>query len=163
MQKEIYKNTIIKLLAIFFTILNIDNINIFNEIRIIPNIDLMLIYFFTILNIGIFPIWFIFLLGIWSDSLTGIPIGISSLIYIILIKIFLFVNYPDEKNINLKKNIVVFFTFLTMIYILRIGFLSIYNYQIYNIKNLIIELFISMVIYVIIQPLLYKIKFDNRF
>lgn len=163
MQKAIYKNTIIKLLAIFFTILNIDNINIFNEIRIIPNIDLMLIYFFTILNIGIFPIWFIFLLGIWSDSLTGIPIGISSLIYIILIKIFLFVNYPDEKNINLKKNIVVFFTFLTMIYILRIGFLSIYNYQIYNIKNLIIELFISMVIYVIIQPLLYKIKFDNRF
>ena len=156
MQKSIYKNISLKLLAIFFTMLNIDNFNLIDDIKILPNLDIMLIFFFTICRIGIFPIWFIFVLGVWVDSLNNTPVGLSSLIYIFLIKIFLFFNYP-EKNINdFKKNISIFALFLATYYILKLGLLSIYYSQIYNIYNFSIEYLISIVTYVFFSLILFK-------
>lgn len=160
MQKSIYKNIFLKLLAIFFTMLNIDNVHIFNNINLLPNLDIMLIFFFTICRRGIFPIWFIFLLGIWSDSLTNLPIGLSSLLYIILIKIFLFISYPENNIYDFRKNIILFSVFLASLSLLRLGFLSIYNNQIYNIYNFIIELIISIIIYIILSTILFKYNKD---
>jgi hypothetical protein len=156
MQKSIYKNIYLKILAIFFTMLNIDNIHIFDNIRLFPHLDIMLIFFFTICRIEIFPIWFIFLLGIWSDALNGINIGISSLLYIILIKLFIFFNYP-KKNINdFRKNMILFFLFLLIFLILKIGFLSIYTGKIYYLYHISIEFFISIGIYSILSSILFK-------
>ncbi|MDA7705620.1 hypothetical protein N8772_04010 [Rickettsiales bacterium] len=156
MQKSIYKNLYLKLLAIFFTILSINNIHIFDNIKLLPNLDVMLIFFFTICKIGIFPIWFIFILGIWSDAISGINIGISSLLYIVLIKLFLFFNYPEKNITDFRKNMFLFFMFLAIFYILKIGFLSIYNGQIYNLYNLAIEFFISIALYSIFSSILLK-------
>jgi cell shape-determining protein MreD len=156
MQKAIYKKIYLKLLAIFFTIINTNNIHIFDNINLIPNLDIMLIFFFTICRIGMLPIWFVFLLGIWSDAINGFNIGISSLLYIILIKLFLFFNYPPNNINDFKKNMVLFFLFLAIFYILKIGFLSIYNAQLYNLYNVIIEFFISVGIYSIFSSILFK-------
>jgi cell shape-determining protein MreD len=156
MQKAIYKKIYLKLLAIFFTIINTNNIHIFDNINLIPNLDIMLIFFFTICRIGMLPIWFVFLLGIWSDAINGFNIGISSLLYIILIKLFLFFNYPPNNINDFKKNMVLFFLFLAIFYILKIGFLSIYNAQLYNLYNVIREFFISVGIYSIFSSILFK-------
>jgi cell shape-determining protein MreD len=151
MQRSIYKNISLKLLVIFFTILNIDNIYITNNIRLLPNLDIMLIFFFTVYRTGSLPIWFIFIIGVLVDSLNGTSIGLSSLIYILLIKIFSFFNY-QEKNINdFKKNITQFGLFLGVFSFLKLGFLSIQNLQFYNIYNFIIEFVMSMIIYTFIN------------
>lgn len=156
MQKSIYKNIYLKILAIFFTMLNIANIYIFDNIRLFPNLDIMIIFFFTICKIRVFPIWFVFILGIWSDALNGINIGISSLLYIILIKLFIFFNYP-EKNINdFGKNIILFVLFLSILLILKTGFLSIYTGKIYYLYHILIEFFISIGIYAILSSILLK-------
>ena len=133
MQRSFYKNISLKLLVIFFTILNIDNIYITNNIRLLPNLDIMLIFFFTIYRVGILPIWFIFIIGVLVDSLNNTSIGLSSLIYILLIKVFLFFNYQEKNINNFKKNIIQFGLFLGVFSLLKLGFLSIqtYNFTIY--------------------------------
>jgi len=135
MQRSFYKNISLKLLVIFFTILNIDNIYITNNIRLVPNLDIMLIFFFTIYRVGILPIWFIFIIGVLVDSLNNTSIGLSSLIYILLIKVFLFFNYQEKNINNFKKNIIQFGLFLGVFSLLKLGFLSIQNLQFYNIYN----------------------------
>ena len=153
MQRSFYKNISLKLLVIFFTILNIDNIYITNNIRLVPNLDIMLIFFFTIYRVGILPIWFIFIIGVLVDSLNNTSIGLSSLIYILLIKVFLFFNYQEKNINNFKKNIIQFGLFLGVFSLLKLGFLSIQNLQFYNIYNFITEFIMSIIIYTFVSYL----------
>ncbi len=62
------------LVAVFFVILNLSNIKIAGFNSLIPMFDLMMVFYFGVFC-PIFPVWFVFLLGIWSDSLSGAPLG----------------------------------------------------------------------------------------
>ncbi len=161
MQRSFYKNISLKLLVIFFTILNIDNIYITNNIRLVPNLDIMLIFFFTIYRVGILPIWFIFIIGVLVDSLNNTSIGLSSLIYILLIKVFLFFNYQEKNINNFKKNIIQFGLFLGVFSLLKLGFLSIQNLQFYNIYNFITEFIMSIIIYTFINFIIVQYNKNN--
>lgn len=161
MQRSFYKNISLKLLVIFFTILNIDNIYITNNIRLVPNLDIMLIFFFTIYRVGIIPIWFIFIIGVLVDSLNNTSIGLSSLIYILLIKVFLFFNYQEKNINNFKKNIIQFGLFLGVFSLLKLGFLSIQNLQFYNIYNFITEFIMSIIIYTFINFIIVQYNKNN--
>lgn len=161
MQRSFYKNISLKLLVIFFTILNIDNIYITNNIRLVPNLDIMLIFFFTIYRVGILPIWFIFIIGVLVDSLNNTSIGLSSLIYILLIKVFLFFNYQEKNINNFKKNIIQFGLFLGVFSLLKLGFLSIQNLQFYNIYNFITEFIMSIIIYTFVNFIIVQYNKNN--
>ena len=161
MQRSFYKNISLKLLVIFFTILNIDNIYITNNIRLVPNLDIMLIFFFTIYRVGILPIWFIFIIGVLVDSLNNTSIGLSTLIYILLIKVFLFFNYQEKNINNFKKNIIQFGLFLGVFSLLKLGFLSIQNLQFYNIYNFITEFIMSIIIYTFINFIIVQYNKNN--
>jgi len=161
MQRSFYKNISLKLLVIFFTILNIDNIYITNNIRLLPNLDIMLIFFFTIYRVGILPIWFIFIIGVLVDSLNNTSIGLSSLIYILLIKVFLFFNYQEKNINNFKKNIIQFGLFLGVFSLLKLGFLSIQNLQFYNIYNFITEFIMSIIIYTFVNFVIVQYNKNN--
>lgn len=47
-----------------------------------PDICLISIYYWTIFRANAIPFWFVFLLGILRDSLFGVALGMSSLIFI---------------------------------------------------------------------------------
>ena len=68
-----------------------------------PLFDLMAIYYFTIYRKGVFQLWFVCLLGVWSDALNNIPLGITALSYIIAIKLFLTLDQKIIARIDFKK------------------------------------------------------------
>jgi hypothetical protein len=121
----------------------------------------MLIFFFTIYRVGILPIWFIFIIGVLVDSLNNTSIGLSSLIYILLIKVFLFFNYQEKNINNFKKNIIQFGLFLGVFSLLKLGFLSIQNLQFYNIYNFITEFIMSIIIYTFINFIIVQYNKNN--
>ncbi len=81
----------IHLFALLLTILNINSFKIAGIGKIMPLLDVMAIFYFSIFC-PIFSISFIFLIGILNDALQLNFIGVSSLIYILLIKFFLILN-----------------------------------------------------------------------
>jgi cell shape-determining protein MreD len=95
----------------------------------------------------------LFILGVIADSITGIPLGITSLIYIIVVKLF---NNLNQKLI-IKENFIqllikfAIFSFATVF--MKWLFLSIYFLQIYNIINPLIQLFITINLYVFMHKL----------
>ena len=109
-QKSITKISLLYLFAIFLTILNLSNIKISGFADIMPLLDLMAIFYFTIFK-DKFSLWFVFLLGIWNDSLNGNILGLTSLCYIILIKLFMLFNNRillREKFIQIWQQFVAF-------------------------------------------------------
>jgi rod shape-determining protein MreD len=51
---------------------------------IAPLVGLIAIYFWTLFDDAVMPYWLIFVLGLIHDSLTGMPVGLSSFIYLML-------------------------------------------------------------------------------
>ena len=56
----------------------VDEMVFFGLQYFMPLISLILIYFWVLFLPEIYPLWFLFVIGIIEDSLTGIPLGISS-------------------------------------------------------------------------------------
>ena len=79
------------LIAIPFVIVNVSDVRIAGFSSVVPLFSLMMIFYFTILK-KVFNIWFIFILGVWADALSGQYLGITPLCYIMIIKLFLFFN-----------------------------------------------------------------------
>ncbi|MFT6332108.1 MAG: rod shape-determining protein MreD [Lentimonas sp.] len=153
MPKNLKSLLALQLIAIFFATMNFSNIKIDYIADYLPFFDIMIIFYFTILRPQVFSIWFLFILGVIADSITGIPLGITSLIYIIVVKLF---NNLNQKLI-IKENFIqllikfAIFSFATVF--MKWLFLSIYFLQIYNIINPLIQLFITINLYVFMHKL----------
>jgi rod shape-determining protein MreD len=149
-QKSITKISLLYLFAIFLTILNLSNIKISGFADIMPLLDLMAIFYFTIFK-DKFSLWFVFLLGIWNDSLNGNILGLTSLCYIILIKLFMLFNNRillREKFIQIWQQFVAFcFLFLFVkwtIFVIISGKPS-------SFSSLFLQLFLSSFFYVLMH------------
>jgi len=153
MQSHPVKLLILHLVAVLFTIFNLTTINIFDGSNIIPLFDVMIIFYFAIYKEGVFGLWFLFLLGIWSDALSGFPLGITSLSYIISVKFFNAINSKMEIKESFQQIFKQFVAFAFTVLFLKWIFLSIYNSNFYNIISPIIQLIISMIFYVIMHKL----------
>ena len=90
-EQSMLKVIALYILAIISVAFNITSIKIPFVASLFPLIDVMIIFYFAIFR-QFFGIWFIFLLGIWSDALTGNPLGIAALLYILLVKFFMVIN-----------------------------------------------------------------------
>jgi len=114
-QKSFTKIILLYFFAIFLTILNLSNIKIAGFAKIMPLFDLMIIFYFTIFK-DRFGLWFVFLLGIWNDALNGNLLGLTSLCYIVLIKLFMLFNnraFARENFMQIWQQFIAFcFLFL---------------------------------------------------
>ncbi len=149
-QKSITKIILLYLCAIFLTILNLSNIKITGFAKIMPLLDLMMIFYFTIFKER-FGLWFVFILGIWNDALNGNLLGLTSLCYIILIKLFMLFNnraLARENFVQIWQQFIAFcFLFLFIKWIIFV----IINGKASSVGALFIQLILSSFFYVLMH------------
>lgn len=152
MFNNLLKLTALYLVAILFTILNLKQISpsISSNVSL-PLFELMIIYYFTIYRQNIFGLWFIFLIGIWSDALTGLPLGITSLSYIVVTKIFIFIGQRRSAKEDFKAILQEFVIFVTIVLLFKWLLLSIYYKSFYNITPFVVQIIISSLTYILIH------------
>lgn len=142
----------IHLLAVFLVMLNISNIEISGLSRVVPLFDVMAVFYFAIFR-NLFAIWFVFLLGVWSDALTGDPLGLTALCYILLIEFFLTLN----DNMMIRENFLQiwkqFMAFLFLFLLMKWSILSIFNHAAYSVITPFLQLALSGLIYALMHKL----------
>ncbi len=90
-EESLFGRLLIYLMTIFFVITNLLYFRFADFLQIVPMIDLMAVFYFSIYR-QIFPIWFLFLIGLWNDSITNNILGVTSFLNIFLVKFFLILN-----------------------------------------------------------------------
>lgn len=138
------------LIAISFVIINISDVKISGFSSIAPLFSLMIIFYFSVLK-KVFNIWFIFILGVWTDALGGQHLGITPLTYIFLIKIFLLFNgkaFVAENFRQIWQQFIIFcFAFLFIKYL----FVSAFVGSFLSIYALLMQFIISSLSYVLMH------------
>lgn len=149
-EKSIVNIIFLHLIAIMLVIVNLSDIKIAGFSRLIPLFDLMIIFYFAVFRSD-FRIWFIFILGVWNDALSGNLLGITSLCYIILIKIFLMVNdrmVVKENFMQVWRQFILFsFLFLALKWMM----LSISENSSYNLVTPTVQFVLSVLFYVLMH------------
>jgi len=149
-QKSISRLLTLHLIAILLVIINVSDIRIAGLSNVIPLFDLMAVFYFAAFK-NVFPIWFVFLLGVWNDALNGAPLGATALCYILLVKIFVLINSKmliKENFIQIWQQFIGFcFLFLTMKWLI----LSLFSGIAYPLLNLLVQLVLSSSAYVLMH------------
>ncbi len=149
-KKSFLKLPILYFIAIIFVVLNLSNIKISGLVDVIPLFDLMMVFYFGIYK-SLFGIGFIFLMGMWNDALCGNPITLTSLCYIILIKIFKVINNKVAIKDNFKQIWQQFILFCLLFLALKYLLLSMFNGSFYSINNIFMQFILSIFFYVVIH------------
>jgi hypothetical protein len=145
--KSIWQNIYVYLLVLFLSIINVNNIKIAGFNYFFPLLEVIAIFYFAVFC-NIFGFIFIFIVGIWQDSINNINLGVSSFCYIIIVKIFLTIN----NRVLFKENFMqiwqqfVFFCFLFLL--LKWLIISLLNASFLSIKPILIQTLISIFAYV---------------
>ena len=149
-QKSIPRVIALHLIAILFVIFNVSNIKIAGLSSVIPLFDLMIIFYFSIFR-NDFAVWFIFLMGIWSDALAGNPLGVTALCYILLVKLFSLLNGKLNIKENFQQVWKQFILFCATFLFVKWGILSVFSGTLYSINTILVQLFLSSVLYVVMH------------
>ena len=146
-QKSIFKISFIYFFAAILTAMNLTNIRVAGINNLWPLFDLMAIFYFGIFK-NRFGLAFIFFLGIWNDAINGNPLGLTSLSYIMLIKIFSIINQrilSRENFIHIWKQFVVF---LILFLIFKLVLFVIISGNFISIKIMLFQFVISIFVYI---------------
>ncbi len=149
-KQEIAGRIAAHILAILSVIISVSDIKISGISAVIPLFDLVLIFYFAIFK-NIFAIWFLFLLGLYNDSLNGNLVGITSLCYILSVKIFNILNYKLIIRKNFKQIWQQFMGFMMFFLILKWALLSIFDGTFYSVKIIVIQFILTSTLYVLIH------------
>lgn len=153
MQKTTLPTLALHLITVLFVIMNVSSFNVAGLANVVPLFDLMAIFYFAVFK-NIFAIWFIFLLGIWSDALNDNMLGATSLCYILLIKFFLLLNQKMLIRENFKQVCEQFVLFCFLFLLMKWAILSIIAGAFYSIITPLVQLVLSSVFYVLMHKFL---------
>jgi len=137
-------------IAVLFVIFNLSNAKLTGLIQFFPLCDLMIIFYFSIFK-RVYGVGFIFLLGIWSDALSGTVLGVSSLLYIVLIKLFILFNDKMMISENFKQVWQQFLIFSFLFLLMKYLILSAFNGSLFAFVPVMIHFFISGLFYVVMH------------
>jgi rod shape-determining protein MreD len=151
-QKSITKIVLLYFFVIFLTILNISNIKISGFADIMPLLDLMAIFYFTVFK-DRFSLLFVFVLGIWGDALNGNVLGLTSLCYIILIRLFMLFNNRILVRENFMQIWQQFVAFCFLFLFMKWTIFVIINGKPIAIGSLLVQLILSSFCYVLMHML----------
>ena len=146
-QKSLLKIIALYIIAIVSVAFNITSIKILSIATVFPLIDVMMVFYFAIFR-QYFGIWFIFLMGIWCDALTGNDLGITSLCYIILVKFFLTINQKMLIRENFIQIWQQFVAFCFVIIVIKWGALSMLEGSFYSLSVPLAQFLLSVFLYV---------------
>jgi len=149
-EKSIYRIIILHLIAIFFVTFNVSDIKIAGLSKLVPLFDVMMVFYFTVFR-QVFFVWFLFLIGIWSDSLNGIALGITPLLYIVLTKFFIVLNQKVIMRENFKQIWQQFVAFCFCFLFFKWALLSIFGKGSYSFMTIFIQFILTSCIYVVMH------------
>ena len=147
-KREIAGKITAHILAILSIVASALDIKISGISAIIPLFDLIIIFYFAIFK-NVFAIWFLFLLGLYHDSLNGNAVGITSLCYILSVKTFTILNHKLIIRKNFKQIWQQFMAFMIFFLILKWILLSIFNGAFYSINIMVIQIILTSALYVL--------------
>jgi hypothetical protein len=147
-KREIAGKITAHILAILSIVASALDIKISGISAIIPLFDLIIIFYFAIFK-NVFAIWFLFLLGLYHDSLNGNAVGITSLCYILSVKTFTILNHKLIIRKNFKQIWQQFMAFMIVFLILKWILLSIFNGAFYSINIMVIQIILTSALYVL--------------
>lgn len=93
--------SLLPIIILFISVLNEFDLNYLNLEYFSFNFPFILIFFFTLKDFKNFDYFFVFIAGLINDTVVGLPLGISSLSYIL---ICIFTSY--FRNITIRPNAV---------------------------------------------------------
>ncbi len=146
-KKSISQAIILHLIAVFFVIINVSDIKVGGLSHVLPLFDLMAVFYFGVFK-KTFGVWFIFLLGIWNDSLVGNPLGTTSLCYILLVKIFLVLNQKMMVSENFQHIWRQFISFCFLFLSIKWLLVSILNSQFTSIVGVVVAFILNTIVYI---------------
>jgi len=150
MQKTTLTTLSLHLITVLFVIMNVSSVNVAGFANVVPLFDLMAIFYFSIFK-NIFAIWFIFLLGIWNDALSGNMLGVTALCYILLIKFFVLLNHKMLIKENFKQVCEQFIFFCFLFLFMKWAILSIINGKVYSVVTPLVQMVLSSAFYVLMH------------
>lgn len=136
--------------AILLVIFNVSDIRIAGLSDLTPLFDLMAVFYFAVFK-NIFAVWFIFLLGIWNDSLNGNPLGTTAICYIVLIKFFSLLNQKLMIRENFKQIWRQFVAFCFCFLLMKWLILSVFNGEFYSATTMFVQFVLSSALYVVMH------------
>lgn len=143
----------IHLVAIVLAMVSFLDFNVAGFSLAIPLFDVIVIYYFRVFR-NIFSLTFLFFLGLIVDSLSGGILGLTSLLYIINVKAFAYI----ETRLSIKEEfedvLGRFAAFLASFLFLKWGLLSVINFTSYGVLALVIQFVLSLICYVIMHKVL---------
>ena len=131
-----YKNYLAIILVIFSLMTNSISKEFFLEFDFNQffNLPYLLIYFFSFNRFKYFSIFSMFLIGLVTDSIVGIPFGVSAVAYMLIYKIAIYQNSIRLRSLFLAE----WFAFaiamsVTYIFILMIFYISgrLFDYEVF--------------------------------
>ena len=150
MQKTTLTTLALHLITVLFVIMNVSSVNVAGFANVVPLFDLMAIFYFSIFK-NIFAIWFIFLLGIWNDALSGNMLGVTALCYILLIKFFVLLNHKMLIKENFKQVCEQFIFFCFLFLLMKWAILSIISGTVYSVVTPLAQMVLSSAFYVLMH------------
>ena len=152
-ERSFIKPVLLYIFVVILTIINFSKIDLAGINNVIPMMDIMAIFYFTVFK-NFFGLFFIFLIGIWNDAISGNLLGLTSLIYVVLIKFFGILNIRILSKENFLKIWLQFIYFLATFLLIKWTFLSLINSATASIWSIIAQLIISAIFYVPIHSFL---------
>ncbi len=149
-EKSLSRIILLHVIAILLVIFNVSDIRIAGIASVIPLFDLMAVFYFAVFK-NIFGIWFVFLLGIWNDALNGNPLGTTALCYILLIKLFSFLNNRMIIRENFTQIWRQFIGFCFLFLLIKWLILSIFDNGFLNLATPLAQLILSSLVYVLMH------------
>jgi len=149
-QKSLSKIFLLYFVAILFAIFNISDIRISGLSKLTPLFDLMMIFYFGVFKF-VFQVWFIFLLGLFNDALNGNPLGLTSLIYILIVKFFIILNAKMMIRENFPQICQQFIIFCGSFLVLKWALLSIFNQTYYGLSTLVVQFILTCCLYIVMH------------
>ena len=154
----ILKNILLYFLMIFFCIFSSLPIKFFNNDLIFPNILLILIFYFLIINTEEPKYFTMFVLGLLVDVFNNYPFGTTSFIYLINARFILFLRklfYTPNTFIIILRDFTLFSFFVEISQLLLF---SIIDKQFYPLDNSFFQYIINLVFFIIMYKVLEKTK-----
>jgi len=149
MSATVVNSVLLHLLATLLVLLNLSNIKIAYLADFLPLFDLMVVFYFAVFRPYFFKNWFLLFLGIIVDSFHGLPLGLSSLCYILAVRIFQRINHRSEFIRDIPSLLLIFAFFGLTIMLFKWFFLSLFFWVNFNIIIPLIQLVLSVTLYLI--------------
>lgn len=153
--------TVIHLISIVSAVLGFLDFEIVGLSLAFPLLDVITIYYFRIFR-KVFSLWFIFFLGLITDSLAGGALGVTSLVYIICVAVFEYLEVRLVIKDDFKQVLRRFLAFMACFLLLKWSVLSIISFANYSFVMIVIQFVISSVCYVIVHRILESF-YDSHF